>query len=251
MGRLWITPQRLKLYNMFKHCFQGAPGATTKYPNTYSLMTHAIAIPPPQLVGVGSGMTRRSCLHGVPMGDGPMALLCLTHGRALWLVALGVGHHALGLHRVAKLLKSRLSASTLRRIKNLDTAFAVMRHVTEDGREALLERLSQEIAAPCMPGTCGWRADDGLNDTRASLAKNADEMGESTNKDKDDTYEMDCATDSEIGFPVSECHTGCTYYYMGGDGEDKGNGSMDKDSGSKGEDNDSEFARDGENDCED
>lgn len=38
-----------------------------------------------------------------------------------------------------------------RRIKSLDTALAVMRHITAESCEDLLERLSQEIAASGMP----------------------------------------------------------------------------------------------------
>ena len=75
--------------------------------------------------------------------DDAAAMVLHLHGRILRLVARQTGTHFTGLGQIAR--RGKWSARTARRLKQVDAAAALLRHITMPSCEALLHAIQHEL----------------------------------------------------------------------------------------------------------
>lgn len=75
--------------------------------------------------------------------EGLATLLALSHAALVRLLAANLGVHVQGLYEGSR--RAGLSMGLRRRLKNLETAHSVVRHVTRPSVTGLLDEVQQEL----------------------------------------------------------------------------------------------------------
>eukprot|EP00975_Prorocentrum_lima_P000931 196808-Prorocentrum_lima.AAC.1 len=80
------------------------------------------------------------------MEDTSSGLLWEVHGKALRLLCKKSGTHAQGLKAASRHFRHALPQAMLRKLRHLDFALALSKHITRQGNEAFLAQLDKHIS---------------------------------------------------------------------------------------------------------